>query len=141
MGRAADFPAFFDHVGPRHAPLSTRLMCQRWLGDFPSFLADVGTKPEEKFTLTRLDREGHYSCGKCEECLSKGWPANCKWASKAEQNQTRRTSSRSGKLNPVKVAEIRKHLQAGVSHRSLAHDFGIGESLVGKIGRHEVWKL
>ena len=62
-------------------------MCQRWREDFPAFLEDVGPKPE-KFTLTRLDRDGHYSCGKCAECVFKVWPANCRWASKAEQNQS-----------------------------------------------------
>jgi hypothetical protein len=114
-------------------------MCSGWKDSFQAFLADVGTKPTPQHTLGRKEHGGHYSCGKCEECRSKGWLANCVWQTKTEQNRNRRPSARSGKLTVEKVALMREKLKAGVTHAALAVEFGVGKSLVGKVGRGEVW--
>jgi hypothetical protein len=114
-------------------------MCQRWRDSFSSFLEDLGTKPSPSHTLMRLDHSGSYSCGKCPECLSLGWVANCRWGTRTEQNRNRRLSSRSGKLTPVKVQAIHDRLSAGATHKQVAQEFGIGFSLVGKIKRGENW--
>jgi len=114
-------------------------MCERWRGSFEDFLTDVGVKPAPTYTLTRANRGGHYSCGKCADCLARGWPANCRWATKAEQNQTRRLSARSGKLTVEKVTEIRARLAGGATQSSVAAAFGVGVSLIGKIHRGQVW--
>lgn len=114
-------------------------MCARWRGSFEEFLADVGPKPDPSQTITREDRTGHYSCGKCPDCVSHGWGRNCRWASKMEQNRTRRTSERSGKLTAEKVAEMRSRLAGGAPQAEMALAYGVGVSLVGKIHRRQVW--
>jgi len=59
-------------------------VCQGW-NDFGNFLNDMGPRPEGR-TLDRIDNDGNYSCGHCEECLRQGWAANCRWATAKEQN-------------------------------------------------------
>lgn len=114
-------------------------MCQRWRDSFEAFFADLGQKPTTKHTIARLDHESHYSCGKCQECLAQEWSANCRWASKTEQNRSRKPSSRSGKLDEAKVRLIRQQIAEGVPYKVVAETFGIGYSLVGKIKRSENW--
>jgi len=114
-------------------------MCRGWKDSFEAFLEDLGKKPTPKHTVHRIDHDGNYSCGKCPECLSKGWAANCRWASKTEENRARRLSSRSGKLNEEKVELIRKMIAQGVGYKVITKKFGIGHSLVGKIKRYENW--
>lgn len=65
-------------------------MCEAWRDSFIVFLKDMGDCPEG-LTLERVDCNGNYSCGKCSECLSKGWPSNCTWDTQDQQaNNTRR---------------------------------------------------
>lgn len=60
-------------------------VCQRWRESFENFYEDMGDRPDG-CSLDRIDTYGNYSCGKCEECLAKGWPSNCRWATQKEQN-------------------------------------------------------
>ena len=48
-------------------------MCKQWT-DFLQFVADMGLRPENK-TLDRINTDGDYE------------PANCRWATKGEQNR------------------------------------------------------
>jgi hypothetical protein len=114
-------------------------MCQRWAESFEAFFEDLGPKPTLSHTLMRLNHAASYSCGKCEGCQANGWLLNCKWATKTEQNQSRRPSERSGKLDAERVLVMRKMLSEGATHKEIAKQFGVGVSLVGKIKRHEVW--
>ena len=67
-------------------------VCERWKGSFEEFFADMGDRPEG-LSIERINNEGNYSCGKCEQCLREGWVANCKWATQLEQmRNTRRTN-------------------------------------------------
>lgn len=113
-------------------------MCQRWRESFGAFLEDMGPKPH-KHTVLREDLDGSYSCGKCPECQEKGWPANCRWATRTEINRHRRTSARSGKLTMAKAEEIRRLLDGGWTQSQVAKRFGVGVSLVGKIRRGDNW--
>ena len=58
-------------------------ICSRWL-NFEEFLQDMGECPEG-LTIDRKNNDGHYSCGKCKECLANGWPMNVRWATPKEQ--------------------------------------------------------
>lgn len=77
----------YPHYGARGIRV-----CDRWRHDFTAFLADMGRRPSFQHSIDRIDNEGNYSCGHCEECLRNGWPANCRWATWTEQNRNRRTN-------------------------------------------------
>src|SRR5205085_6776377 len=53
--------------------------------DFTTLLLDLGECPKG-LTIDRWpDPNGHYSCGKCPECLANGWKFNVRWATRLEQ--------------------------------------------------------
>lgn len=65
-------------------------MCQRWRDSFAAFIEDMGRKPDSGLSIDRIDNDGHYSCGHCEECKQNGWTMNCQWATAKQQANNRR---------------------------------------------------
>lgn len=65
------------------------VVCKRWVESFGAFASDMGPKPTSRHSIDRINNDGHYSCGKCEECLTRGWPANCRWATQLGQQSNR----------------------------------------------------
>jgi hypothetical protein len=63
-------------------------ICDRWKS-FENFYADMGVKPSAFHSIDRIDGSKGYYCGHCEECVSNGWTANCRWATRAEQTLNR----------------------------------------------------
>jgi hypothetical protein len=60
--------ALYRHYGGRGIRV-----CDRWY-DFKNFIADMGLKPSQGYTLDRIDVDGDYD------------PANCRWVTRKEQN-------------------------------------------------------
>lgn len=67
-------------------------VCQRWRESFDAFIADMGGRPTDSHSIDRVNNDGNYSCGRCEECVAAGWPANCRWATPTEQSNNKRNS-------------------------------------------------
>lgn len=77
----------YEHYGGRGIRV-----CVGWnnpLTGFINFLADMGRRGKNK-TLDRIDVNGNYSCGHCAQCIERGWPANCRWATQKVQNMNQR---------------------------------------------------
>lgn len=56
---------------------------------FETFLSVTGERPDKKHSIDRIETNGHYSCGGCEECLANSWPMNVKWSTAKEQQRNR----------------------------------------------------
>jgi len=64
-------------------------MCERWHRSFRAFYRDLGQCPPNH-SIDRVNNNGHYSCGKCPQCLQNHWIFNCKWSTPKEQANNRR---------------------------------------------------
>lgn len=63
-------------------------ICREWLVAFLNFYRDMGIRPIDT-SLDRIDNDGNYSCGHCDECVAEGWILNCRWATAKEQCNNR----------------------------------------------------
>jgi hypothetical protein len=55
--------------------------CERWRDSFETFLTDIGMRPSAEYSLDRYPNiDGDYESG------------NCRWATRREQSQNRRSS-------------------------------------------------
>ena len=55
-------------------------VCERWLNSFENFLADMGLKPNENYSLDRIEVNENYE------------PLNCRWATEKEQSFNKRNT-------------------------------------------------
>lgn len=100
-------------------------VCERMM-DFQGFLSTIGMKPSPDLTIDRIDNDGSYSCGECEQCVKMGWVMNVRWATRLQQannqrhveriidvNGTKKTISEWEKISTVTKATIRKRIKRG----------------------------
>ena len=76
-------------------------VCLGWKDNFIYFYDQLGIRQSKDYSLDRINNDGNYSCGKCDECIDNGWPMNCRWATRNEQakNQRIRKDNKSGIRN------------------------------------------
>lgn len=55
-------------------------VCDRWLNSFENFISDMGLKPNNTYSIDRIDVNDDYK------------PTNCKWSSCKEQSFSRRNT-------------------------------------------------
>ena len=68
-------------------------VCQGYRGAPDGLLAlaaDLGPRPSRAHSVDRRNNDKGYLCGRCEECKRNGWPPNCRWATRREQNENQR---------------------------------------------------
>lgn len=98
-------------------------MCAGW-ESFAAFLADMGPCPPG-MTIDRIDNDGGYWCGRCDQCVRLELSANCRWATRQQQNNNRRlavlVTVRGETLNVTEWAR-----RSGLSHHTIARRIARG---------------
>lgn len=67
------------------------VICER-LRISPKGLLGILGQRDNTLSIDRIDNDGNYSCGDCDQCRKANWPMNIRWATPAQQSRnTRRT--------------------------------------------------
>ncbi len=96
------------------------VICPEWRDDFCSFINDMGRRPAPNLTLERTDNNGNYE------------PSNCRWATRAEQTNTRRITAIESD-NRRMICEW--YRSAEFTRHDIASQFGITISRVHQVLR------
>jgi len=67
------------------------VVCNGWVGKdgFIKFYTDMGKRPSCEHSIDRINNDGNYSCGNCDECIKNKWDFNCRWATNEQQSRNR----------------------------------------------------
>src|SRR6267142_5230719 len=85
----------------------------------PKALLDlIGPRPDNR-TVDRIDSNGMYSCGRCSECLRKGWPLNVRWATRRQQRINQRSRVRFVTIGGVTKCLMEWSEESGVNYNTL----------------------
>lgn len=97
------------------------MMCERWVDDFESFLADMGPCPAGR-SLDRRDNARGYE------------PSNCRWATAKEQGRNTRQSTDRQIVNCIKLL-----LRQGVRREVVMKSLGVGRGVIDRIIAGQTW--
>lgn len=99
-------------------------VCAGYASSARAFVVDLGRRPSAKHSLDRIENRGHYSCGKCAECLANGWHFNLRWATRDEQaNNTRK--ARRIEFNGITDTITGWAERLGIDKKALYHRFTV----------------
>lgn len=62
------------------------------LRQFEGFFSVLGPSPSNEYSIDRINHNGNYSCGTCDECVKNDWPLNVRWADKWIQAANKRNN-------------------------------------------------
>lgn len=105
-------------------------VCDRWKDSFENFIKDLGWRPNNKYSLERIDYDGNYC------------PENCKWIFKSEQTRnTRRVKLIHYNGNSYCLSELCKLLNLPYSTmRHRVYDLNLPFSEAMKYPQHYKFK-
>lgn len=101
------------------------VVCAAWRHSFVTFLADMGERPTPAHTLERRNNNRSYS------------PANCRWATRREQNRNHRRNRRLTLDGETRlIVEWAEHtgIPVGTLHGRLKHGWPIRRVLTEPVG-------
>jgi hypothetical protein len=81
-------------------------VCPKWAHSFDAFLADMGSRPGDGYSIERVDKDGNYE------------PGNCVWAD-AKAQARNRSNNRVIEVNGVAKPLAEWAEQAGISRQTL----------------------
>lgn len=65
-------------------------VCEFLSASIANLISVIGLMPDG-LSIDRNNNDGHYSCGRCPECVKYNWPLNIRWAT--DKQQQRNTST------------------------------------------------
>lgn len=99
-------------------------VCEGWKS-FERFIRDMGAPTTPKHEIDRIDNDGGYWCGKCDECVAEQRPANCRWATHSEQmNNTSRNVHLT--LGDVTLTQAQWAKKLGLGRGAIPHRLRAG---------------
>lgn len=107
-------------------------VCALWNESFLAWDTDMGPRPSLRHSVDRIDNDGGYWCGHCEECRRHKRPANCRWLDAEGQNYNRRVTLRLeylGKTLTVNKWAARLGIPADIIRGRLQRGWAVEDAL------------
>ena len=107
-------------------------VCKRWQDSFDAFLEDMGPRPGPKYSIDRIDVNGHYE------------PANCRWATSTQQQRNKRNNTlltHRGQTLCIEAWAERIGIPGKVIHHRLSRGWSVAATLdtPRRTGSHKEW--